>query len=145
VGFTAFTKGTITGLGNRQSATLTNLPSYIALTVAGDNPVWTGAILSGNPGYGNWTTATLASPKNWKLITSSTPTDYISGDAVLFDDTAYSSGGTTNVNISSADVSPTSVTFNNNSAPYAQRRHAQHQQRFRHRHGCVEYRRQHND
>ncbi|MGA2063193.1 MAG: autotransporter-associated beta strand repeat-containing protein, partial [Thermoguttaceae bacterium] len=118
LGFGAFTKGTIVGLSNRQSATLTSLANTIALTIAGDNPVWTGAIASGNPGYGKWTTATLASPKNWQLITSGTPTDYIAGDNVLFDDTVLVSGGTYNVNISDANVSPSMVRFNNNAGLY---------------------------
>ena len=109
-GFSDFVKGTITGLSNRQSANLTNSPGFIALTIAGDNPAWTGKL------NGNWTTAVLAAPKNWALITSGTPTDYIQGDVVLFDDTAT---GTTNVSISTADVSPTSVTFNNNSKAYS--------------------------
>ena len=112
VGFADFRKGTIAGISSRHSATLSNPAGYIALTIAGDNPVWTGLY------NGNWTTAAIASPKNWKLITGGTATDFITGDIVTFDDNAFYSGGTTNVNISDANVSPTSVTFNNSSVPY---------------------------
>ena len=110
VGFNDFIKGTITGLGGRQSASLTNAAGFIDLTIAGDNPKWTGAL------NGNWTTAALSSPKNWALTSSGSPTDYIQGDVVLFDDSA---SGTTSVNISDATVSPTSTTFNNSGGhPY---------------------------
>jgi fibronectin-binding autotransporter adhesin len=112
VGFADFRKGTISGLSNRQSATLSNPAGYIALTIAGDNPVWTGLY------SGNWTTATIPGAKNWKLITSGTPTDYLTGDLVTFDDNAFYGGGTTSVSISDANVNPTSVTFNNSSVPY---------------------------
>lgn len=103
-GFGKFQKGTIAGLSGRQSATLTNPSGFIALVIAGDNPKWTGALNS------TWTTATQSSPKNWQLITSGTPTDYISGDVVLFDDSASNS----TVNISAANVTPTSTTFTTN-------------------------------
>ena len=109
VGFSDFQKGTIAGLGVRQSAVLQNQPGFIALNVTGDAPKWTGAL------DGRWTTATLSSPKNWKLITSGTATDYIQGDTVLFDDTAT---GTTNVTIPDSNVSPTSVTFANSGKTY---------------------------
>jgi hypothetical protein len=108
-GFSSFQVGTITGLGPRQGFTLNNTGSAITLTIAGDSPVWTGAL------DGRWTTATLSSPKNWNLITAGTPTDFITGDIVLFDDTAT---GTTIVNISDADVSPSSTTFNNSTKNY---------------------------
>ena len=111
VGFSEFQRGTVTGLSGRQSATLINVPPVdttpgsVSLTIAGDNPVWTGAL------DGNWNTVThLTNPKNWALITSLTPTDYIDNDIVLFDDTAT---GTTAVNISTANVTPQSTTFNN--------------------------------
>ncbi len=109
VGFNDFQKGTIAGLGVRQSATLQNLSGIIALSVTGDSPRWTGSL------NGNWTTATLGSPKNWQLISAGTPTDYLQGDVVLFDDSAP---GTTNVTISDANVSPTSVTFANSGKAY---------------------------
>ena len=105
LGFNAFTLGTITGLTPRQGATLTNPAGYIALSITGGNfPVWTGAV------NGNWTTTVIAAPKNWKLSIGGAQTDFMTGDTVLFDDTAT---GTTAVSISDANVSPTSVTFNN--------------------------------
>ncbi len=107
--FADFTKGTISGLTNRQSANLVNSGGFIALLISGDNPVWTGAL------NGNWTTAVLPNPKNWALITSGAPTDYQDGDTVRFDDTA---SGTTTVSISSANVSPAQVIFANNGKGY---------------------------
>ena len=107
VGFSDFTKGLIAGIGGRQTAVLTSTPGFIDLTVSGDNPHWTGAL------NGNWTTAALGSPKNWAVL--STPTDYIDGDQVLFDDTAT---GTTTVSISDANVNPAGITFGNNGLPY---------------------------
>jgi autotransporter-associated beta strand protein len=107
-GFSAFTKGTIAGLSNRQSATLSNPAGFISLVIAGDNPRWSGAVSN------EWSTATLANPKNWALITSGNGTDYIQGDIVLFDDNAASTSPT----ISTANVSPTSVLFNNTTKNY---------------------------
>ncbi|MBC7784776.1 MAG: autotransporter-associated beta strand repeat-containing protein [Burkholderiales bacterium] len=109
VGFADFLKGTVTGLTPRQSATLTNPAGFISLAITGDVPVWTGL------NNGDWTTAVIPSPKNWKLQTAATATDFIANDAVLFDDSA---AGTTNVNISTADVSPSSTTFNNTTKNY---------------------------
>ncbi len=107
-GFSAFQKGTIAGLSARQSATLSNPSGFISLVIAGDNPKWTGALNS------SWTTATLASPKNWALITSGTTTDYINGDVVLFDDSASSF----TVNVADATVTPVSTVFNNSAHDY---------------------------
>ena len=107
-GATDFTKGTITGLSGRQSATLQVSGGFIALVIAGDNPTWTGAL------DGTWNTSTQSSPKNWKLATSGTPTDYITGDVVTFTDAATNP----NVNINVADVSPQSVTFTNAGLSY---------------------------
>ena len=46
----------------------------------------------------------------------STATNFIQGDAAVFDDTAGT--GITTVNVSAGNVSPASVTFNNNSLSY---------------------------
>ena len=81
-GFANFTKGTIAGLGSRQNATLTNSAGLIALTIGGDLPVWTGLQ------NGNWTTTAVPGLKNWKLQTAGTPTDFVSNDTVVFNDTA---------------------------------------------------------
>ena len=80
LGYGAFTKGTIAGLSDRQFASLTNLGNGVGLSIAGDTPKWTGLY------NGDWTTNAIPSPQNWKLVTGLTPTDYQTGDAVLFDD-----------------------------------------------------------
>jgi autotransporter-associated beta strand protein len=104
-------------IGGRTSATLTLDNNNIAVQIAGDNPVWTGLVSTG--GVANWTALTTTpSPKNWRLITAQTSTDYIQADVVLFDDTASNLGGVTNISISDANVTPTSVTFNNNGSDY---------------------------
>ena len=111
VGFSEFIQGTISGLSSRQNATLSNPFGFVSLTIAGDNPVWTGIV------SGSWTTNVITpngfGDKNWTLPSFFTATDFITGDIVLFDDTADSSGGTTTVDISTANVSPLSTTFNN--------------------------------
>jgi autotransporter-associated beta strand protein len=106
-----FVKGTVTGLNIRQSATLglDAVNKFVTLNIAGDTPRWTG--LDGS----SWVVGSTGANSNWQLVTSATATDYIAGDSVLFDDTAT---GTTNIDISSANVSPATVTFNNNSAFY---------------------------
>lgn len=104
-----FTEGTIADLTTRQSATLSVSGTYITLTVNGDTPKWTGL------DNGNWVVGTTGANHNWKLITAGTPTDYIQGDTVVFDDSAT---GSTTINISAANVSPTFTTFNNNALNY---------------------------
>jgi autotransporter-associated beta strand protein len=86
-------------------------PNTIDLVVTGlDFPVWSGALSS------EWSTNTLAAPKNWVLHSNAaTTTDYLEGDNVLFDDTAT---GTTTVDVSVANVSPGSVAFNNAGKSY---------------------------
>jgi len=80
----------------------------ITLTISGDSPKWTGS------DNGNWVVGTTGSNDNWQLITAHTPTNYIQGDNVLFDDTAT----TGTVNISAANVLPTATLFNNNKLNY---------------------------
>ncbi len=75
--------------------------------VSGEKPYWTGAAGS------EWSTNTIAAPKNWALPGGGT-TDYLEGDSVLFDDNA---SGTT-VDVSVADVSPTGVEFNNSAKDF---------------------------
>lgn len=108
-GFGGFVKGTVPNLGARQAAALTNSAGFIALTISGDLPVWTGAQ------NGSWTTNTIGGASNWKLQSGGTPTDFIAGDTVLFDDTVT---GTTTVDISTANVAPTSTTFDNTLRDY---------------------------
>lgn len=108
-GFLGFERGTVPNLGARQSATLTDSAGFVALTIGGDLPVWTGVQ------NGNWTTNVIGGASNWKLQIGGTPTDYIAGDTVVFDDSAT---GATTVNISSANVSPSSTTFDNSIRDY---------------------------
>ena len=107
---TDFTKGTIGGLSSRQSATLGQLANDITLSINGDNPRWTGKDSA------NWQVGTTGPNGNWRLTTAGTATDYIEGDVALFDDTAT---GNTAINISAANVSPSSVTFANSLLSYS--------------------------
>ncbi|MEO7100261.1 MAG: autotransporter-associated beta strand repeat-containing protein [Luteolibacter sp.] len=71
--------------------------------------------------YLKWTgsngTAWNTSNTSWKLNSNNSVTSYINtpGDSVVFDDSA---GANTVVDVSGADVNPTSVVFNNNTANY---------------------------
>jgi autotransporter-associated beta strand protein len=121
----ALTSGTITLVqyvgaeGGAGSFTLGILPNRITgqlfdlgagkvdLSIVSDIPKWTGA------GNGTWSTETQ-SPKNWVTIASHVATDFITGDPVLFDDTAT---GTTTVNMT-ANVTPGGVTVNNSATDY---------------------------
>ena len=116
-GFGAFTLDTsaLIGGGARAVYSLVNPSGYVDVDYFLDRPVWSGA------GDGNWITYANPTPPppataNWTLANSpSTPTNFIADDAVVFDDTA---SGTTTVDISDADVAPTSVTFDNSSLTY---------------------------
>ena len=103
-GFSAFKLG---ALPPRVMATLVDNSANhsIDLNVTGvDFPEWSGALGS------EWSTNTLAAPKNWLLFSDGiTGTDFIAMDPVLFNDTA---SGTT-ADISVADVVPAAVTFSN--------------------------------
>jgi autotransporter-associated beta strand protein len=87
----------------RQGATLSDTGGMITLTVAGDKARWTGAA------NGNWTTATVASPFNWRTLAGAVDSQFLTGDDTIFDDTAANA----NVVISDANISPTSMLFNN--------------------------------
>jgi fibronectin-binding autotransporter adhesin len=79
----------------------------IALTLTTSAyPIWTGKA------SGDWSLNTEPSPKNWRLNTGGA-TDFLAGDAVVFDDTV-GTAGKTNVTLNNGDVTPGSVTFNNN-------------------------------
>jgi autotransporter-associated beta strand protein len=77
----------------------------VDLAVTGvDFPVWSGTLSA------EWSTATLSNPKNWVLNSSSaTPTDFLPNDRVLFNDSATR----TTIDISSGDVTPARVLFEN--------------------------------
>lgn len=98
------TKGSILGLGARQTATIGDSGSAITLTISGDTPVWTGAE------SGDWSTEVIPGSKNWELEIGGTPTDFLTNDQVIFDDSA---SGNTDIDISTANVQVASVVFNN--------------------------------
>ncbi len=104
-----FTKGTIPGLGARQSSSLVTSGSNIALSITGDSARWTGVA------SGAWTTNTVGTPFNWKTLTGGADTEFLASDDVVFDDTGVN---TTNVDISTANVSPNSIIFNNSTKNY---------------------------
>ncbi|MEY3896141.1 MAG: hypothetical protein RLZZ214_1661 [Verrucomicrobiota bacterium] len=103
--------GTFT-LSPRSSGVLANDLSGTALNlnVTNDTPKWTGL------DNGNWQTGSTGAGSNWKLVTGGTTTDFISADNVLFDDSAF---GTTALSINAANVSPTTVVFDNTSLTYS--------------------------
>jgi autotransporter-associated beta strand protein len=104
-----FTLGSITGLNSRQAVgSLVNTGSTIALNINGDSPKWTGL------DNGNWIIGATGANKNWKLITGGGATDFIDGDAVLFDDTA---AGTTTIDVGT-NVNTGGITFNNTTKNY---------------------------
>jgi autotransporter-associated beta strand protein len=109
-GSSAFVLGSQTGLNARDQGALLITSSAIDYVITGNYPIWSG--IHGS----NWVTA-----NNWVLNnTGGSQTTFLPGDTVVFDDSAGTTiGGTTNVTISgTGDVSPGSVTFNNNAYNY---------------------------
>ncbi len=82
----------------------------IALLVNGDTPKWTGGVNN------TWNTALNPLPRNWRLINAGTPTDFLTGDKVVFDDTA--NPARTSVDINAANVQVLNTTFNNSTLNY---------------------------
>lgn len=79
------------------------------VTASGVSAVWTGAVSS------EWSTANLAEPKNWVLSSNPlTTTDFLTNDSVIFNDSAANNSVELNV----ADVSASSVTFDNTDDAY---------------------------
>ena len=112
---TDFANGTIAGLSSRETASLAidSVNNAIAITINGDNPKWTGLDSTA------WQVGTTGGNHNWQLqIATNTPTDYIEGDGVLFDDSATNAVTSGAVTLNTANVSPTSTTFNNSSIAY---------------------------
>lgn len=94
--------GTIAGATQRQNPVFGNSGTAFTLTVGADNPpYWSGE------GDGNWNTSSL---NNWKFLSDHNPTSYLEKDNVLFNDLATPAGPVT-VDINSANVSPSSTTF----------------------------------
>jgi autotransporter-associated beta strand protein len=107
-GSSAFVLGPQSGLTTRESGALVVTGSSINYVLTGNYPVWQGTKGS------LWTAGS-----NWVLNNTVTQTTFVAGDTVVFDDTAGTTvGGTTTVSISGANVSPSSVTFNNNAFNY---------------------------
>ncbi|WP_035613273.1 autotransporter-associated beta strand repeat-containing protein [Haloferula sp. BvORR071] len=110
IGAAAFTLGT---KPPRMVANLVedvpNKALLLNVTASGISAVWSGAAGS------EWSTATIAAPKNWVLSNApATTTDFLTNDAVVFNDNA--TGNT--VDISVADVTPSAVLFDNASDNY---------------------------
>ena len=108
-GSSAFVLGSQTNLALRNAAgSLVVTGGSINYVLTGNYPVWQGTKGS------LWTAGS-----NWVLNNSTSQTTFVTGDTVVFDDTAgTTAGGTTTVSISGANVSPSSVTFNNNAFNY---------------------------
>lgn len=103
-GFSQFQLGAVIGASPRQTKTLGNSGTAITLTIGADDvPVWVG------DGDGKWN---LASTNNWKLVSNSSYTTFLTGDNALFNDSA-SGAGPIALDIDTANVAPTSTTFNN--------------------------------
>jgi autotransporter-associated beta strand protein len=109
-GFGQFVLGTISGKAARQTGTLIDTGSAIAVQIGGstDSPYWVGDT------NGQWDTTTN---NNWKLLSAGTYTNFIEPDTVLFNDNA-SGTGTIAVNIDAADVLTSSTTFDNSAKNY---------------------------
>jgi autotransporter-associated beta strand protein len=105
-GTSAFTLGSVSGLSNRQQASLFSVSNQIELAVTGVTPYWNG-------NQADWQTTNA-----WTLQPGNTLGTYQVGDAEIFDDSAIGStyGGT--VLLNSGNVTPASVTFGNNSLAY---------------------------
>lgn len=127
IGYTSFSgsvsdftlTGGIPGLSSRQSASLFNdtVLNQIELHITGDSPRWSGYDTTGTAVSTAWNPAS-ATLTNWSLITGGTPTSFITGDQVLFDDVINAAADaasptTVIVDISNGDVTPSAVTFNN--------------------------------
>ena len=107
-GASAFVLGTKPTVGGRQSQALVDTGSALNWVVAGASPIWSGAQSS------EWSTNVIGGSSNWKLQGSSTATDYLAGDVVMFDDSAI----TTTLDLSVADVAPASMLFSNAAQSY---------------------------
>ncbi len=110
VDFNQFTLGTITGKSARQTGSLVDTGTAVAVLISGttDFPYWVGDTDT------QWDTTTS---NNWKLFTAETYTNFIETDDVLFNDNA-SGAGTLTVNIDATDVATTTTTFNNSTKDY---------------------------
>ena len=109
-----------TGLGGRQIAGAVQLDgSNIAVNIAGENLVWTGA---GSDAWQTATTGDHTGPNNWGRKTNQTATNFWAADSVEFNDSYNLGSGSVAVTQSqvsiSAAVSPASTIFNNTAMDY---------------------------
>ncbi|MEK7949706.1 beta strand repeat-containing protein [Luteolibacter soli] len=105
-----FAVGVVNGpvLGARQSiGGLVLNGNNLALQINGNPIRWTGLQ------NGQWTINNVGGSLNWKLTSDNSPTDFIEGDDVVFDDAP---GAAQSVQIDDGDVRPSTTTFNNSSA-----------------------------
>ena len=93
--------------GTYNSGNAGGLITGVGSILVGSRTTWSGAFSS------EWSINTLTSPKNWLL--SGSASDYANGNGVLFDDTLT---GSSLVNLSVANVTPSIVTFNNSKTNY---------------------------
>ena len=108
-GESAFVRGTMPNRVGTVRFTNDAVNTTILLNIdSADVPIWTGKASS------EWSTATIAAPKNWGIVGSATLTDYLEQDNVLFDDTAI----TTALTISAGDIAPSIMRFNNSTKDY---------------------------
>jgi autotransporter-associated beta strand protein len=95
------------GYGNAGNGSVTPAPFLYLENKAPVNTAWTGGTST------IWSTATGLG--NWKWTSNNADCDYVNDAAVIFDDAAT---GSLTASINAADVSPTSVVFNNSTNAY---------------------------
>jgi len=107
-GTDAFRLGTIAGTAARIIPALVHTPGKVSLNITSNIVRWTGTAGS------EWSTTATG---NWELHPAGTVTNFLQGDALLFDDNAT---GTTTVTTDSAPsfIRPSAVTFNNSLTDY---------------------------
>ena len=107
LGVAGLVKGSVSGATSRTISDLkTDVLGKVSLVISSETPKWTG--LDG----AEWKVGPTGANKNWKLSTDEA-TDYVQGDAVIFDD----SGANRHL-LLGAGVAPTAVIFNN-TLPYS--------------------------
>jgi fibronectin-binding autotransporter adhesin len=88
--------------GARQGVQIANGTQSVDLVISNAFPIWSGTVGSG------WSTA-----DNWTLSSSGSPTSFLPGDTVVFND----AGATGTVTLAQ-DVAPTTTTFSGDSLAY---------------------------
>lgn len=97
-----FSNFTIGSLFSRIDAVLQNNAGQVALDVQGVKyPIWSGAVST------EWSTNPIGGAQNWNLNAGGGPTDFITSDKVVFDNSAVDAAPI--VDISVGNVTPSSV------------------------------------